>query len=98
VRNNPANTNVREGEGGEGEGAPSARAGIFLQPMGRTTMEQMSTLQAVEELCSLWRSPHQRRGIFCQGNGSVWRGIHAGTGSSGRKCHPRRTHSRVDLF
>lgn len=47
MRNIPANTKVREGE--EGESAPSAGAGISLQPTERTTMEWMPTLQLVEE-------------------------------------------------
>lgn len=46
---------------------------------------------------SLWRSPQKTRWVFLHRNCSLWRGVHAGTGSSKRNCAPWRTHSGAGL-
>lgn len=45
MRNSGVNTKIRGGGGG----AAGARANASLQPMGRTRVEEISTLQAMED-------------------------------------------------
>ena len=56
MRTIPANTKVKEDRGGgDGSGSGGAQernqdgAGVSLQPMKRTTVEQVSTLQPVDD-------------------------------------------------
>lgn len=68
MRNSGVNTKTRGGGGG---GAAGARASASVQPMGRTRVEEISTLQAMEDptaeqvdiswrICSLCKSTQKQ--------------------------------------